>query len=352
MIIKFIKGAFIVACIIMGVMWAFYLTGEFSNAPDISKYIGIPKSVFVLLGGVIGALISIGVLFLIRFITQEVYEKIAPALVAIVLAMVAGYFIGQYIFFWAPQAELTLRIFVMVSLVLVFGFTGMILGFTRASNWESLISAVQKKNFTHSSIKIVDTSALIDGRIADICKSGFLEGTLLVPRFVLRELQNTADSNDVLRRAKGRRGLDVLKSLQESSTTNDCHVEIIEENPKEHREVDAKLVALGKKYKAPIITTDFNLNKVAQIEGVRVLNVNDLANALKPILLPDEQMEIKVIKEGKETGQGIGYLDDGTMVVIDGGKPYLGHTVNVVVTSILQTSAGRMIFTKFQSLVS
>lgn len=350
MIIKFIKGAFIVACVIMGVMWALYLTGEFTDTPDISKYIGIPKRIFVPLGGALGALISLGVLFLIRFITQEIYEKIAPALVAIVLAMVAGYFIGQYIFFWAPKAELTLRIFVMVSLVLVFGFTGMILGFTRASNWEALITALQKKNTSYSNVKIVDTSAIIDGRIADICKSGFLEGTLLIPRFVLRELQNIADSNDVLRRAKGRRGLDILKTLQESS--NDCHVEIIEENPKEYREVDAKLVALAKKYKAPILTTDFNLNKVAQIEGVRVLNVNDLANALKPILLPDEQMEIKVIKEGKETGQGIGYLDDGTMVVIDGGKPYLGHTVNVVVTSILQTSAGRMIFTKFQSLVS
>ncbi|MCA1901118.1 MAG: TRAM domain-containing protein [Candidatus Hydrogenedens sp.] len=350
MVIKIIKVVFVLACIIMGIMWAYYLTGELTDpGNNHALLLGLSAKIWIVLGGIIGAILVIAILFAIQFITQEIYERIAPALVAIVLAMVAGYFIGQYIFFWAPQAELTLRIFVMVSLVLIFGFIGIILGITRASNWESLITAVQKKGTNFSNVKIIDTSILIDGRIADICKSGFLEGTLLVPRFVLRELQNIADSTDILRRAKGRRGLDVLKALQESS---ECQIEIIEENPKDVREVDAKLVTLAKKYHAPILTTDFNLNKVAQIEGVRVLNVNDLANALKPILLPDEQMEIKVIKEGKETGQGIGYLDDGTMVVIDGGKPYLGHTINVIVTSILQTSAGRMIFTRFQSLVS
>ncbi|HOQ33683.1 MAG TPA: TRAM domain-containing protein [Candidatus Hydrogenedens sp.] len=351
MVIKLVKVFFVFACIVMGIMWAYYLTGEFNETANTNIRIwGIPQRLWIPIGGLTGAIIATAVLLGIQFITQEIYERIAPALVAIVLAMVAGYFIGQYIFFWAPQAELTLRIFVMVSLVLIFGFIGIVLGLTRASNWESLISAVQKKGNNFSNVKIIDTSILIDGRIADICKSGFLEGTLLVPRFVLRELQNIADSTDILRRAKGRRGLDVLKSLQD--TQMDCQIEIIEENPKDVREVDAKLVTLAKKYHAPILTTDFNLNKVAQIEGVRVLNVNDLANALKPILLPDEQMEIKVIKEGKETGQGIGYLDDGTMVVIDGGKPYLGHTINVIVTSILQTSAGRMIFTRFQSLVS
>ncbi len=351
MVIKIVKAFFVLACIVMGIMWAYYLTGELSDTIKPTTHIfGIPHRLWIPIGAVIGAVVSIGILFCVQFITQEIYERIAPALVAIVLAMVAGYFIGQYIFFWAPHAELTLRIFVMVSLVLIFGFIGIVLGLTRASNWESLITAVQKKGTNYSNVKIVDTSILIDGRIADICKSGFLEGTLLVPRFVLKELQNIADSTDVLRRAKGRRGLDVLKALQD--TQMDCQIEIIEENPKDVREVDAKLVKLAKKYHAPILTTDFNLNKVAQIEGVRVLNINDLANALKPILLPDEQMEIKVIKEGKETGQGIGYLDDGTMVVIDGGKPYLGHTINVVVTSILQTSAGRMIFTRFQSLVS
>ncbi len=351
MIIKIVKAFFVLACIVMGVMWAYYFTGGLTDAVVPAAPVwGISQKLWIVIGGLLGAVISCGVIFILRFITQEIYERIAPALVAIVLAMVAGYFIGQYIFFWAPEAELTLRIFVMVSLVLIFGFIGIILGLTRASSWESLVSAVQRKGTNYSNVKIIDTSILIDGRIADICKSGFLEGTLLVPRFVLRELQNIADSTDILRRAKGRRGLDVLKTLQE--TAMECQIEIIEENPKDVREVDAKLVKLAKKYHAPILTTDFNLNKVAQIEGVRVLNVNDLANALKPILLPDEQMEIKVIKEGKETGQGIGYLDDGTMVVIDGGKPYLGHTINVIVTSILQTSAGRMIFTRFYSLVA
>ena len=235
-------------------------------------------------------------------------------------------------------------------MVLLFGYVGIYLGLTRASNWESLISAVKHRQFQNSptvSLKIVDTSVLIDGRIADICESGFLEGTLLIPRFVLKELQNIADSADVVRRAKGRRGLDILKSLQES--TAEVSVSIIEDNPNASKEVDGKLLLLAKQYGAKVLTTDFNLNKVAQIDGVVVLNINDLANALKPAVLPDEIMEVKLIKEGKEPSQAVGYLDDGTMVVVDGGRNHLGKNVQVLVTSILQTSAGRMIFTRFHT---
>jgi uncharacterized protein YacL len=229
----------------------------------------------------------------------------------------------------------------------VFGYVGIALGLTRASNWESLVSEVKKQRIGAVSLKLVDTSVIIDGRILDICASGFMEGVLMVPRFVLNELQRIADSSDVLRRAKGRRGLDILRELQDSGSK--VTVEIIEDDPKDVPEVDSKLVKLALKFHAKILTNDFNLNKVAQIEGIQVLNVNDLANAMKPALLPDEVMELKIIKEGKEPSQGVGYLDDGTMVVVDYGSPYVGKTVRVTVTSVLQTAAGRMIFTKFDS---
>lgn len=343
--VKIIRGVFVLACIIMGITWARYLVEQLSEGAA-QPMSSVP---WMIIGGAAGGSISITVLLLLRYVTQELYERLAPAFVAIVLAMVAGYFIGQYILFWAPDADVTLRIFVVVSLVLVFGFAGISLGLTRASNWESLISAVQHRQNDHLGLKLVDTSVIIDGRIADICQSGFVEGTLLIPRFVLKELQNIADSADVLRRAKGRRGLDILKFLQDGEAH--VQVQIIEDNPKDVREVDGKLISLARKFNAKILTNDFNLNKVAQIEGVQVLNINDLANALKPVVLPDEQMEVKVIKEGKEPNQGVGYLDDGTMVVVDGGRAYLGRSVGVTVTSVLQTAAGRMIFTRFNSVL-
>jgi uncharacterized protein YacL len=339
---KITRVIFVIACIILGVTWARYLTGEMGVATaSVWWQIG---------GGVVGLGVSLLILFLLHFVTQEMYERMAPALVAIVLAMVMGYFVGQYIMFWYPEADVTLRIFVVVTFVLLFGYAGINLGLTRASNWESLISAVQHRRSDICPPKLVDTCILIDGRIADICKAGFIEGTLLVPRFVLRELQYIADSEDVLRRAKGRRGLDILNEIQHK----DAHVrvEILEDDPTDRKEVDAKLVYLAKKYNARILTVDFNLNKVAQIEGVDVLNINDLANALKPAVLPDEQLVVKIIKEGKEANQGVGYLDDGTMVVVDGGRYFMGKTVQVIVTSVLQTAAGRLIFTKMGSVVS
>jgi uncharacterized protein YacL len=190
---------------------------------------------------------------------------------------------------------------------------------------------------------VLDTSVIIDGRIADICKLGFLEGTLIIPRFVLSELQNIADSPEPLRRTRGRRGLDILNEIQKQVTID---VRISEVDFPDMREVDAKLVRLAKDMSAKIVTNDFNLNKIAQFQGIDVLNINDLANALKPIVLPDEDFVIKIIKEGKEPGQGVGYLDDGTMVVIENGGKLIGKEVKVRVTSVLQTSAGQMIFTR------
>jgi uncharacterized protein YacL len=187
---------------------------------------------------------------------------------------------------------------------------------------------------------LVDTSAIIDGRIADISQTGFIPGALVVPRFVLEELQHIADSADSMRRARGRRGLDVLQRLKESPVT----VEITDADVENVPEVDAKLVKLARQWKCAIITNDFNLNRVADLQGVKVLNINELAHAVKPILIPGEEMEVKIMQDGKELGQGVGYLDDGTMIVVENGKAHMGDTIDVTVTRVLQTVAGRMIF--------
>ncbi|MFO7245479.1 MAG: TRAM domain-containing protein [Thermaerobacter sp.] len=193
-----------------------------------------------------------------------------------------------------------------------------------------------------SAAKVLDTSAIIDGRIAEIYEAGFLEGPLLIPQFVLDELRHIADSADPLRRNRGRRGLDVLARLQKELGAD---VRILADS-EGSGEVDSRLVRLAQRLGARIVTTDFNLNKVAGLQGVRVLNINDLANALKPVVLPGEDMEVQIMREGKEPGQGVGYLDDGTMIVVEDGKPHIGSTIQVIVTSVLQTSAGRMIFAR------
>jgi len=193
--------------------------------------------------------------------------------------------------------------------------------------------------------RLLDTSVIIDGRIADICDTGFIDGSLIVPRFVLNELQFIADSSDSMKRSRGRRGLDVLNRMQKSTTIN---IEIVEQDFPKIKGVDGKLVALAQKLNAKLMTNDYNLNKVAELQGVKVLNLNELANAMKPVVLPGEQMLVKIIREGKEPGQGVGYLDDGTMIIVDGAQKMINMTIEVVVTSVLQTTAGRMIFTELK----
>ena len=191
--------------------------------------------------------------------------------------------------------------------------------------------------------KVLDTSVIIDGRIADICKTGFIEGKLIIPKFVLDELQHIADSSDDLNRVRGRRGLDILNIIQKEL---DIEVEISEAKFDDIPEVDSKLLKLAQVLGGKVVTNDYNLNKVAQFQGVEVLNINELANAIKPVAIPGEEMIVQVVKEGKEHSQGIAYLDDGTMIVVDGGKKHMGETIRVLVTSVLQTPAGRMIFGK------
>ncbi len=241
---------------------------------------------------------------------------------------------------------------VLVSLGL--GYLGLVLGMKRKDELLAVFSIFPRfggkdkekttpKTEVRGRYKILDTSVIIDGRIADISQSGFLEGILLVPSFVLEELRHVADSSDLLKRSRGRRGLDILNEMRKSPNIN---VEVIEIDFDDLTEVDTKLVRLAQLKNGYIATNDYNLNKVAELQGVMVLNINELANAVKPIVLPGEEMVVQVIKDGKEAGQGVAYLDDGTMIVVDGGRRFIGQTVDVLVTSVFQTAAGRMIFAK------
>ncbi|HIM79895.1 MAG TPA: PIN domain nuclease [Dehalococcoidia bacterium] len=232
---------------------------------------------------------------------------------------------------------------VMVSLFL--GLFGMWLGVHRSRDMSAIFPRLESPNgvgkvYRNGSI-LVDTSAIIDGRIADLSITGFLEGSLVVPRFVLDELRHIADSSDSLRRARGRRGLEVLGRLRKDDTVP---MEVLDVGVGVGEEVDAQLVKLAKGMNSPILTTDYNLNRVAELQGVQVLNVNELANALKSIVLPGEELRVNIVQEGKEAGQGVAYLDDGTMVVVEGGRRYLNAFHEVVVTRVLQTAAGRIIF--------
>lgn len=240
----------------------------------------------------------------------------------------------------------TLEIVIYTLMNCLVGYIGLSIGMKKGDEFNSHnIFALFHNKHIAGAVKILDTSVIIDGRIVDITEAGFIEGEIVIPQFVLQELHYIADSSDAVKRARGKRGLDILQRLQKETNTK---VSIIDKNFLNIKEVDAKLVALGKEMNARIITNDSNLSKIAELQGVSVLNINHLANILKPVILPGETMNIFVLKEGKENGQGIGYLDDGTMVVVDNAKRFLGKNMDVVVTSILQTAGGRMIFTRLK----
>ena len=225
-------------------------------------------------------------------------------------------------------------------------YGGLAIGWTKGEmlNLSAFGGLFGAESGSKSVFKILDTSVIIDGRISDIVETGFLDGVLVIPQFVLRELQQVADSADSLKRNRGRRGLDILQKIQKNP---DLQVRIVEDDFPQVREVDLKLIELAKLYGWIIVTNDFNLNKVAQLHGVQVLNINELANALKPVVLPGETMRVFILKEGKEYNQGVAYLDDGTMVVVDNARKQISKTVDITVTSVLQTTAGKMIFGRY-----
>jgi len=269
-------------------------------------------------------------------------------LIGAVIGSILG-ILGAYLFSVVIKNSIThseTQRFLMLMVMLLMSYVGLIVGANKGDllNLAALGGIFGAEKQGRKSFKILDTSVIIDGRIADIAETGFLDGIVVIPQFVLRELQLVADSADSLKRNRGRRGLDILQRVQKIVNVS---VQIVEDDFPTIREVDLKLIELAKVYEAKIITNDFNLNKVAQLQGVEVLNINELANALKPIVLPGEAMRVFILKEGKEYNQGVAYLDDGTMVVVDNARKLIGKTVDISVTSVLQTTAGKMIFGKF-----
>ncbi|MGD0578435.1 MAG: PIN domain-containing protein [Bryobacteraceae bacterium] len=264
---------------------------------------------------------------------------------------ILGAFLISLILTWAltPGDRHTVS-FLQLLILLIMSYVGLVVGANKGEmlNLAALGGLFGGEKASKQSFKILDTSVIIDGRIADIAETGFLDGILVVPQFVLRELQLVADSADSMKRNRGRRGLDVLQRIQKMAHIN---VQILEEDFPHVREVDLKLIELAKMYDCKVVTNDFNLNKVAQLHGVEVLNINELANSLKPIVLPGEIMRVFILKEGKEYNQGVAYLDDGTMVVVDNAKRMISKTIDITVTSVLQTTAGKMIFGRFDERV-
>ncbi|MBI4842714.1 MAG: PIN domain nuclease [Nitrospirae bacterium] len=278
-------------------------------------YVNTKLGIGMLIGGVIG--LSLGLLF-----AKLLYFPVKSALTGVE---------GDYI---------------SLALNSLFGYSGLFFGIRQGKNFDlSSIVNIFRGKVDGESPKIIDTSVIIDGRLADVCEAGFAEGIFIIPQFVLQELQNIADSSDPVRKARGRRGLDVVDRIQKMSNVT---IKIVNEDFPKIREVDSKLVALARQLGAKIITNDINLCKIAQLQGVNALNLNELANALRPVVLPGENMNIFIVKEGKEHNQGVGYLDDGTMVVVDNARRIINNSVNVVVTSVLQTATGRMIFARLK----
>jgi len=272
-------------------------------------------------------------------------KRLIGAAVGSLLGMLGALLMSQVLELSGAFHPRTLS-FLQVGLLLLMSYIALVVGAAKGDmlNLAALGGLFGADRPSKKSCKILDTSVIIDGRIADICDTSFVDGALVIPQFVLRELQLVADSADSLKRNRGRRGLDVLQRIQKMAN---IEVQIVEDDFPHIREVDMKLIELAKKYGGKIVTNDFNLNKVAQLHGVDVLNINELTNALKPIVLPGEVMRVFILKEGKEYNQGVAYLDDGTMVVVDNAKRMISKTVDISVTSVLQTTAGKMIFGKY-----
>ena len=321
-----------------------------------------------ILGGVSGWLLSPFLIRKLKLFSIFVEKQLGIMPVPDVIAGAAGLAIGLIIANLLSYSFAKIPVigdYIPVVFSIIIGYLGLHVTIKKRSEISSLFDAIPNKFRSHAKVesekveeipleipkietgstnyKLLDTSVIIDGRIADICETGFLEGTLLIPGFVLEELQHIADSADSLKRIRGRRGLDILQRIR---TGSKIHVEIGNTDYPEIQEVDAKLVRLASEVNGKILTNDFNLNKVAQLRGVEVLNINELSNAVKPVVIPGETMLVQVVKDGKEPGQGVAYLDDGTMIVVENGHRHLNRKISVEVTSALQTAAGRMIFAR------
>jgi uncharacterized protein YacL len=300
-----------------------------------------PFGLSKLIAAGVGLIFSISVfLFEIR-LQRASLRRLIGAAIGSILGILGAYLMGLVLARTTiPEGS---RSFLDVGLLLVMTYIGLVVGASKGDmlNLQALGGLFGSERSTRRMPKVLDTSVIIDGRIADICEAHFLDGVLLIPQFVLRELQFVADSADSLKRQRGRRGLEVLQRIQKMPH---LEVEIADEDFPNVADVDLKLIELAKRYDAKIVTNDYNLNKVASLQGIEILNVNQLANSLKPVVLPGETMRVFILREGKEYNQGVAYLDDGTMVVVDGARRMINKTIDIIVTSVHQTTAGKMIF--------
>ncbi len=295
-------------------------------------------------GIIVGGLVALILIFLEIGMRRVSVSGLSSSVFGLILGLIMAKLVGDAF----SMAHLQEGVLANIRLVLnlVFCYLGMIMALRGKDEFNIIIPYVRLRRQDQSEeIILLDTSVIIDGRIVDISKTKFLYGKIIIPKFVLHELQQIADSTDPIKRQRGRRGLEILQTIQKEPGLD---ISINEEDFPETREVDTKLVKLAKLIGGKILTVDFNLNRVATIQGIKVLNINELANSLKPVVFPGEQMQIKLIKEGKEYNQAVGYLDDGTMVVVEDGRKLIGQEVKVAVTSVLQTQAGRMIFTRLE----
>jgi len=295
-----------------------------------------------IVGDLIGGIIGFIVVIIFVGIESSIRRSLLRDLFACLVGLTFGLIVATLVIYIVSQAAETKPMFT-ISIALLLAYAGMMFIYRRREDFAMFSLTAQGSQSKSPTFKILDTSVIIDGRILDISQTGFIDGIIVIPRFVLNELQHIADSRDLLRRNKGRRGFEIIRELQ---TNPNIDVEVAEDDFPDVAEVDTKIVRLARKIRAKIITNDFNLNKVAELQGVTVLSINELANAIRPVVVAGEVIKVRLLREGKEPNQGVGYLDDGTMVIVEYGKQYVGQTIGVVVTQTLQTSAGRMIFAR------
>jgi len=293
----------------------------------------------------LGVSAALGIIYFEHRLKTATLKRLIGGAIGSILGIIGAVMISHVL--ETTQYDKSSLSFIKVFILFLMGYVGLVVGANKGDflNLSALGGIFGGERPVKRVYKIFDTSVIIDGRVADICETGFMDGVLLIPHFVLRELQQVADSADALKRNRGRRGLDILQRIQKMAGIT---VQFVENDYPAIREVDMKLIELAKEFEAKIVTNDFNLNKVAQLRGVEVLNINELANALKPVYLPGETMKVFILKEGKEFNQGIAYLDDGTMVVVDNARKMIGKTIDSSVTSVLQTTAGKMIFGRYE----
>ena len=320
-----------------------YLLNPFERTQRFGIAIINDESSRRLLSAAVGAAFGVLIIAFELRVRRASLKTLIGAAVGSILGIVGAFLIGVLISIQKEAAvSAEMQTFLTISLASFMGYVGLMVGAAKGDYLDlSALGGIFGDKNVQRDYKVLDTSVIIDGRIADVAETGFLGGTLIIPNFILTELQQVADSPDSSKRQRGRRGLDMLQRLRNNSKLD---VQIVETDFPAVKEVDLKLIELGKQLEAVIVTNDFNLNKVSQLRGVEVLNINELANALKPVVLPGEAMRVFVLKEGKEYNQGVAYLDDGTMVVIDNARRLIGKSADIAVTSVLQTTAGKMIF--------